>query len=254
MSRNTPLIIALAVILVICLVGGLMGGMYLIKTYAQIRDAENTQSMIPAIPEEMADHQANPIDFAALNDQNSDMYAWIYIPGTNVNYPVCQSSADDSYYLEHNAVNKQTDLGAIFSEHRFNNLDMQDKVTVLYGHNGFGDTMFTQLHNFEHSDFFAQHDKMYVYVPGHVYTYQIASAYMSGDEHLMGKYNFQTEDGFGNFLSDIQNPSALGANARQVSTSSDSKVIVLSTCNTGALESTGRYLVTGVMVDDRQTG
>lgn len=30
----------------------------------------------------------NPIDFKSLQQQNSDIYSWIYIPNTNVNYPV----------------------------------------------------------------------------------------------------------------------------------------------------------------------
>ena len=42
------------------------------------------------------------IDFAALQEENSDVYAWIYVPGTNVDYPVLQHPEDDTYYLEHN--------------------------------------------------------------------------------------------------------------------------------------------------------
>ena len=36
----------------------------------------------------------NPIDFKSLQQQNSDIYSWIYIPNTNVNYPVLQSHLD----------------------------------------------------------------------------------------------------------------------------------------------------------------
>ena len=249
---NTPLVIVLAVVVVVCLIGGIAGGAYLINTYAQIRDVENSQSLQPILPEEMSDHQANPIDFDALSEQNVDIYAWIYLPGTNINYPVCQSDVDDAYYLTHNALKQETELGAIFSEHRFNSCDMRDRVTILYGHNGYGDTMFTPLHQFEYADFFNKHDKLYLYVPGYVYTYKIVSAYMAGDDHLMGMYNFQSDADFERFLGDISNPSAIGANTREVATGLDSKVLVLSTCNTGALDSTGRYLVCGVMVDVRE--
>ena len=43
----------------------------------------------------------NPIDFKSLQQQNSDIYSWIYIPNTNVNYPVLQSHLDDNLYLDH---------------------------------------------------------------------------------------------------------------------------------------------------------
>ena len=32
------------------------------------------------------------VDFSALRKLNEDIYAWIYIPGTEVNYPILQSS------------------------------------------------------------------------------------------------------------------------------------------------------------------
>ena len=44
---------------------------------------------------------ANPINFSDLKNINSDIYSWIYIPNTNINYPVCQSQVDDNYYLDH---------------------------------------------------------------------------------------------------------------------------------------------------------
>ena len=227
--------------------------MYLVNTYAQIRDVENSQAMEPTLPENTSNEQANPIDFKALSQENSDIYAWIYVPGTSINYPVLQNSQDDSYYLSHNAKKEESELGAVFSEHQFNNLDFQDRVTILYGHNGYGNTMFTNLHEFERSDFFDAHENFYVYVDGHIYTYEIISAYMSDDSHIMGMYNFQTNAGFAQFVQAIKNPKAIGANTREFEMSYDSKVVVLSTCNTGALEATGRYVVCGVMVNDQPT-
>ena len=252
-GKASPLVIVLILVIVACLIGGIIGGVYLVNTYAQIRDVENSQTIEPMTPDDMKADQVNPIDFASLSQQNSDIYAWIYLPGTNINYPVCQSETDDTFYLTHNAEKKESDLGAIFSESQFNTTSMQDRVTILYGHNGYGDTMFTQLHQFERSEFFDANDKIYVYAPGHVYTYEIVSAFMAGDQHFMGLFNFQSDSDFARFLKYIQNPNAIGANTRTVDMSADSKVLMLSTCNTGALEETGRYVVCGVMVDDHAT-
>ena len=43
----------------------------------------------------------NTVDFAALWEQNEDVYAWITVPGTLVDYPVLQHPTDDEYYLHH---------------------------------------------------------------------------------------------------------------------------------------------------------
>ncbi|HAM15373.1 MAG TPA: class B sortase [Eggerthellaceae bacterium] len=251
--RFSPIVIVLIAVLVVCLVGGVAGGLYLVNTYAQIRDVENAQSMQPTLPDlsDASQTVKNPISFAALGEENPDVYAWIYIPGTSINYPVCQSADNDAFYLTHNAKKEDSELGAVFSESQFNGKGFQDRVTILYGHNGYGDTMFTPLHNFERSEFFNGNDKVYVYTADRVRTYQVISSFMSDDQHLMGLYNFQDDSDFARFLQFVQNPSALGAQVRPVNLGADSKILVLSTCNTGALEATGRYLVCGVMVDDR---
>ena len=43
-----------------------------------------------------------PVDFVSLMDVNPEVYAWITIPETKVNYPVLQSGEDDNFYLNLN--------------------------------------------------------------------------------------------------------------------------------------------------------
>ena len=40
-----------------------------------------------------------PVDFETLQKENPDIYAWITIPGTDIDYPVVQDSTDNTYYL-----------------------------------------------------------------------------------------------------------------------------------------------------------
>lgn len=251
--KVTPVVIALIVVLVLCLAGGIAGGMYLVNTYSQIRDIENSKALEPTLPKDVPDGSLmkSPIDFATLQSENPDIYAWIYLPSTDINYPICQSPSDMSYYLTHDASNKESQLGAIFTEYAFNNKNFQDPVTIVYGHNGFGDTMFTSLHNFESSEYFNDHDLFYIYTPDHVYTYKVISSFMSDGNHLMGAFNFQSADGFAQFVNYIEYPNVVGAITRPGNVQADSKLVVLSTCNSGGLESVGRYLVCGVMVDDQ---
>ena len=43
-----------------------------------------------------------PVDFAGLQEENPDIYAWITIPGV-VDEPVLQHPEDDSFYQSHDA-------------------------------------------------------------------------------------------------------------------------------------------------------
>ena len=88
----------------------------------------------------------NPINFKKLKKNNSDLYAWITIPDTNIDYAVAQSelSEDDNFYLNHNIDKEYEFAGTIYSQHK-NSKDFSDFCTVLYGHNMLNGTMFATL-------------------------------------------------------------------------------------------------------------
>ena len=92
-----------------------------------------------------------------LQAGNSEIYAWITVPGTEVDHPVCQSRSDDEYYLRHRASDRQwSSAGAIFTQ-SMNALDFNDPVTVIYGHNWLDTTMFSQLVKYSDFDFYKEH-------------------------------------------------------------------------------------------------
>ena len=43
----------------------------------------------------------SPIDFDALRAENPDIYAWLEIPDTGVQAPVCFRKGDNTFYLDH---------------------------------------------------------------------------------------------------------------------------------------------------------
>ena len=47
--------------------------------------------------EKLAEMRAS---LTALSEQNPDTYGWITVPGTNINYPIMQTS-DNEFYLDH---------------------------------------------------------------------------------------------------------------------------------------------------------
>ena len=87
------------------------------------------------------------VDFADLQENtNGDIYAWIHIPDTKIDYPVLQHPTDNSYYLNHNLDGSRGYPGCIYTED-YNKKDFTDPNTVLYGHNMKNGTMFAGLHN-----------------------------------------------------------------------------------------------------------
>ena len=191
----------------------------------------------------------NPVDFAGLMAMNSEVYSWIYIPDTAISLPVCQSTVDDNFYLDHDVYKDYSFPGTIYSQSK-NKTDYSDRVTVLYGHNMANGSMFADLHLFSDEDFFNSHPYIYIYTKDRKLTYQVISAHTYDSRHILNSYDFSKDDVFKSWLENAQNPRAYYSNTRQVNLDLNSKILVLSTCtNSGD----GRYLVQGVLIQDEKT-
>ena len=200
------------------------------------------------------DKMESPVDFDALMKKNDEIYSWIEVPGTNVNYPIVQSRTNDEFYLKHSAVDKSwIASGAIYTE-SCNSRDFDDSITLIYGHNGYSDIMFTTLHNFESKNFFDSHEYFYIYLPGKKLTYQVVSAFKYDDRHIMNTFNFNLDEDLAEFQKTVTDPDSSLKNVRtdlETPIDKDSKIVVLSTCITG--QKTNRYLVCGVLVKTDET-
>lgn len=193
----------------------------------------------------------NPVNIAELQEDNPDIYSWIYIPDTNVNYPVAQSDADDNFYLDHDIDKNYSFPGTIYSQ-SCNKKDYSDRVTVLYGHNMLDGSMFATLHKFSDSDFFDEHKYMYIYTKNRILTYEVVSAYVYDDRHIMNSFNFLDDAVYAKWQEEAVNPRSVSSNVREgIKLTKDDKMLVLSTCLNGGGD--GRYLVQGVLRKDEQT-
>lgn len=256
-----PAVIALSVLLVVLIAVGVGGFAYVAWQQGEMDRAAQQQANTPepATPEQVQPAQPedsrvqNPINFAELKEQNPEVYAWIYVPGTDVNLPVVQSTTDDNFYLNHNIDGDYAVEGAIYSQ-SMNAADFFDPVTVLYGHNLVNGSMFSTLHYFENEDFFAQHDTMYIYTLGHILTYKVVSAYQYDDRHILNSFDFSDPSVVRTYFDYVMAPNSLVENVRQgVTLQTTDKIVQLSTCTDTVNHTDTRYLVTGVLTDDQPT-
>ena len=194
----------------------------------------------------------NPIDFGRLKDLNPDLYAWITIDGTVIDYPVAQNSAgDNTYYLHHNMYGQYQFAGCIFTEYP-NARDFSDPLTVMYGHNMRNGSMFHALHSFLDRDFFDSHESFYVYTATNRYTYRIFAAYLFDDRHLLNTAELESPNNFEKYLNEIKTTYSVTGNYRDVGElNADSRILTLSTCVGG--DHARRCLVQAVLVNNEQT-
>lgn len=190
-------------------------------------------------------------DWESLKAQNGDIYAWIYVPGTAVDYPIVQHPEDNFYYVDHNLDGSEGYPGTIFTEN-YNKTDFTDRATIIYGHNMRDGSMFHTLHSFEDPSFFNEYQYAYIYLPtGEVLVYKIFAAVVFSDIHLFKQYLFEKDEDLGTYLNDIYYVRSMSTNYREgINVTDKNHIIIMSTC-VGQGESQ-RYLVNGVLVNDPQ--
>lgn len=187
------------------------------------------------------------LDWAELESVNPDIYAWIYIPNTNIDYPVLQKSGDNDYYLNHNLDGSRGRPGCIYTED-LNSKEFTDYNTVIYGHNMKSGAMFRTLHNFEDKDFFDNNQYVYIYTKNKTLVYKIFAAYTNDAKHILNSNDFTSEDGLSDYLEKVfKKAQADGYLRDDVVVTGKNAILTLSTCTTS---SDKRYLVQAVLVNE----
>lgn len=241
-SGNTRLIVAIIVIVVL-VVSGVGIGFYIhssnqkkeaaVAEKAKKADPDATQEQYEKLKEQVAVDADDPmfrkIDFAAAQATNPDVYAWIWIPGTNIDYPILQSETeDDAYYLNHTIEKKEGLPGTIYTE-KYNAKDFTNPVTVVYGHNMKNGSMFADLHKFEDKAFFDANPYVYIYLPDRTIKYRIFAATPFDDRYILGNYVFSSQEDFEKYLDELR--SNINGNVNMdVNVAQTTGIITLSTC------------------------
>lgn len=188
-----------------------------------------------------------PVKFEELQAVNPDIYAWITVPGTVIDYPILQHASDNTYYLMHNIDGSYGYPGCVYTEN-MNSKDFTDNNTVIYGHNMKNGSMFAQLHKFEDPDFFNENREVLIYLPDEVLHYTIFAAHIYDDRHLLYSFDFTDPEVYQKYLDSIFSTRDMSANIdKDVTVTADDQIITLVTCI--GSQPNNRLLVQAVLTD-----
>lgn len=120
-------------------------------------DNDNTEQINP--PENEADDYWDyikmnllEVDFNDLLIKNSDTVGWIQVKGTNINYPIVQTTNND-YYLNHAFDKTENKAGWVYMDYRNNAVEFNQN-TIIYAHSRYNGTMFGSLKNILNSSWY----------------------------------------------------------------------------------------------------
>ena len=191
---------------------------------------EETSQYVTIVQEETANNETQNkirVDFIALKQRNPDVVAWIKINNTQIDYPVVQGK-DNSYYLTHNMDKEYNKAGWIFLDYR-NELNENDKNTVIYGHNMKTDLMFGTLKNVLTDEWNENIENRHITLITEQETqvYEVFSIYEIEEEEYSIKIDFKNAEEYLTFLNTIKQRSIKNFN---VELTTENRILTLSTC------------------------
>ena len=171
--------------MMLCLAVFLFASWNVLDIREEYREANETYEeaaeQFAEVPEpdiESAGPDLPKIDFEGLLEINDDIVGWIYIEGTDVNYPVLKG-IDNDQYLFQSYKKKYLTAGSIYIDYRCS-ADFSDKHMVVYGHNMKNGTMFGQMDKYKTEEYLKEHSYVYIILPDGTWKkYQVFGAYIA---------------------------------------------------------------------------
>ena len=169
--------------------------------------------------------------FAELYKLNNHLVGWIKIPGTDIDYPVMQNTAQDEYYLKRDFDRNYSARGSIYIQENCDMFTPSDNITV-YGHRMRDRSMFGQLDKFLDESFCKEYPYIYFDTIKELHTYQILSVFTTtvsvGEGFRYHTFvDAETPEEFDNFVSGCKRMSHYDTG---VTAEYGDKLICLSTC------------------------
>ena len=219
-------------------------------------DPDNTENRVE--PDPIVEPEGMEATFAKYKD----VYAWIDIPefktalgtSTDLSYPVAQHPTDRGFYLNRDLDGNNSKTGTLFTEavvegKTINGKDLNDPVTVIYGHNMANRTMFGGLQTFLSKMDFSQQHLVYMYQKDRRVTYQIVGGVQYDLSHIIYYHDFSNDEVFNSFFDQLWKETDGTTNLDRANKPvAGDKVLILSVCKNG--DDNHRYLVVCKMIED----
>ncbi len=209
------------------------------KTY---EDVSNTFHNID-IKEDIDIHEQKINNLRELHNEYENVISWLEIAGTDINYPIVETTNND-FYLSHNYKNEKSSAGAIYFDKDVD-INTSDNL-LIYGHRNKYGLMFEPLIKYANKDFYEEHKIINLTTLEEDAYYEILAIFYSrvyySDETNVFRYyyfiNASSEDEFNEY---VKNAKKVSKYDTGVEAQYGDKLITLSTCEYS--RENGRFVV-----------
>lgn len=137
-----------------------------------VLNEDHTETMLP----QMATDPIMLPQYVSLYEKNTDLFGWLYIEGTSVDYPVMHTPDDPEFYLRTNFDGDYSVSGVPFMDS-----DCFEGCGnyIIYGHNMKNGTMFNSILSYKDESFWREHPTIYFDTMYQSGEYEVVAAFYS---------------------------------------------------------------------------
>lgn len=234
-TKKTPIGKIIASIITVAVVA--LGGFFIYSSFLapksdkqnDVKVTQEASKQAYTVSAEEKEYLANK--FKGLLATNSETVAYVYIPGTQLDEPVVQTT-DNATYLDKrfDGVNEPL-MGTVFMD-ADNKKDFSDRLTWLFGHARGSKVsdhrMFKDVNYFSRQDYFDKHPYVVIETPERKYYYEAVAMIIVPEETAFYRTSFDDDADFEKQLTTIYDTAQV--KKPNVKVSSKDKYLVLSTC------------------------
>lgn len=218
---------------------------YTFKSAKDINDNENILENIVIDESQVSDVKSERmLQIEELQKTNKDIIGWLEIDGTNINYPVLQTT-DNDFYLTHNYKKESSGAGSLFLDKDFDMVNGSSNY-LIYGHRNGQGLMFETLLNYAKEDFYKNHTKIRFTTMQEDATYEILAVFYSRvyykkEKDVFRYYYFVNANNEQEYNDFVKNAKAASIYDTGVSATYGEQLLTLSTCEYS--QNNGRFVV-----------
>lgn len=244
-NTNKKLIFEIIVAIVIIILGILI-----FKTIREKQSVKDGKGIVNQIQIEKAniteEKTERMLQLEELQKENPEIIGYLEIQGTNISYPVLQTT-DNDFYMKKNYKKEYSKDGSIFLDKDYN-WEIPSSNLLIYGHNNKNGQMFCDLLNYKDESYYEEHPTIKFTTNKEEAEYEIIAVFLSRvyykkEKNVFRYYYFinaENEEEYNSFVENCKKESLYdtGKTAKY-----GDQLITLSTCSYHVED--GRFAVVG---------
>ena len=209
------------------------------ETLDETVDIEKSKPSADRVPEDTKEELTEQV--RQLSNEHDDSVGWLYVPDTNIDYPIMQSG-DNDYYTRRATDGSYLYAGSLFMDYRCSS-DFSDFNSVIYGHNMGNGTMFADIPNYENEEYFMEHSYGWLTTDDNVRLIDFFAVARTTDTSGL----YLADPTFEEWDLQLRNCASI---YKEIGISEEDNLITLSTCTSA--EGNSRTILVGKIIENRE--